>query len=67
MKKVKLELSGLSCGHCIARVKAALEKAGARVNEVNLNEAEIEVAEDESVEKYIQAVQEVGYAASLKE
>ena len=30
--KVELELSGLSCGHCVMRVRKALERGGAKVD-----------------------------------
>ena len=62
--KVKLELFGLSCDGCIGVVKAALENAGAKVNKITLNEAEIEIEED--VEKYLKAVRDAGYGAKLK-
>ena len=64
MKKVRLELSGLSCGGCIGVVKATLENAGAKVKKITLNEAEIEIEGD--IEKYIKAIKEVGYDAMLE-
>jgi Cu+-exporting ATPase len=65
VKKVLLELSGLSCQHCIARVTKALEEAGAKVVEVNLSRAEIEVPEGDDLIKYVEAVQKAGYDAKL--
>lgn len=67
VKRVRLELSGLSCGGCVGVVKAALENAGARVERITLNEAEIEIGEGEDVEKYLRAVRDSGYKARLKE
>ncbi|RLI79250.1 hypothetical protein DRP05_04540 [Archaeoglobales archaeon] len=62
--KVRLELSGLSCGGCIGVVKATLENAGAKVEKITLKEVEIEIEGD--VEKYLKAIKEVGYDAKLK-
>jgi copper chaperone CopZ len=64
MKKVVLRLSGLTCMGCVANVKAALEKAGAKEVEVTLDKAEF-LAEEESVQKFIDAVKESGYGAEL--
>ncbi len=64
--RVKLELFGLSCAGCVSVVKAALENAGAKVKEISLNEAEIEIGEGEDVEKYLRAVRDAGYEARLK-
>ncbi len=65
MEKVVLELSGLSCQHCIARVKKALEEAGAKVEKVDLSEAVI-LGNEGDVDKFVRAVETAGYGAKLK-
>ncbi len=52
MKRIKLKLSGLACVGCINAVRNALEKTGAKIEDINLNEVEI-VIEDDNVERYI--------------
>ena len=66
MKRIKLKLSGLACAGCINAVKNALEKVGAKVEDINLNEAKI-VIEDDNVERYIEAIREIGYDAELED
>jgi len=66
MKMLKLKLSGLGCAGCVNVVRNALEKAGAKVENINLNEAEIIVKDDEDVEKYIEAVRKAGYNAKVE-
>jgi Cu+-exporting ATPase len=65
MGKVVLELSGLSCGHCVMRVRKALEEAGAKVEEITLDRAVIEAPEGDA-ERFVKAVEAVGYGASVK-
>ncbi|AAB90763.1 copper-translocating P-type ATPase CopA [Archaeoglobus fulgidus] len=65
VEKIVLELSGLSCHHCVARVKKALEEAGAKVEKVDLNEAVV-AGNKEDVDKYIKAVEAAGYQAKLR-
>jgi|Deesub1362A_J573_1020465.scaffolds.fasta_scaffold01398_7 copper chaperone CopZ len=66
MRRVRIELYGLSCAGCVSAVRTALEKAGAKVIRIDLSEAEIEVG-DEDVQKYLQAVKMAGYGARVKE
>lgn len=65
MKRIRLRLFGLVCGGCVNAVRSALEKAGAKVERINLNEAEIMAEGD--VEKYVKAVRDAGYNAEVVE
>lgn len=61
MKKV-LKVGGMSCGHCSARVKTALEKVAGVTNvEVSLEKAQATVEGDFDVAAAIAAVTEAGY------
>ena len=66
MKRLKLKLFGLACAGCINAVKNALEGAGAKVEKINLNEAEIIVKEN-NVEKYVEVIRRTGYDAEVVE
>ncbi len=66
MKRLKLKLFGLACAGCINAVKNALERAGAKVEKINLNEAEIIVKEND-VEKYVEVIRRTGYDAEVVE
>jgi len=59
-----VELSGLTCMGCVSAVKAALESAGARVAEINLERAVVEI--DGDPQKLIKAVKEAGYTAKIR-
>ncbi len=61
-----LTLDGLSCGHCVKRVKEALEqRQDVQQAEVSLNEARI--TGDAAPEALIATVEQAGYHASLPE
>jgi Cu+-exporting ATPase len=66
MKRLKLKLFGLACAGCINAVKNALERAGAKVEKIDLNEAEIIVKEN-NIEKYVEVVRKAGYDAKVVE
>ncbi|MBC7109541.1 MAG: cation transporter [Archaeoglobi archaeon] len=65
--KLKLRLSGLSCMGCVNAVRASLENAGARVLRIDLKSAEIEIPEDEVLEKFLKVIREAGYSAEVEE
>ncbi|MFD1801616.1 copper-exporting P-type ATPase CopA [Mixta tenebrionis] len=63
---INLALDGLSCGHCVKRVKEALEqRADVQQAEVTLNEAQ--VTGEASAEDLIATVEQAGYTASLQQ
>lgn len=41
MERINLRIDGMTCGHCVSSVKQALEKAGARVERVDIGSADV--------------------------
>ena len=63
---IALKVEGMSCGHCSAAVKRALETvAGVTSVEVSLERARAEVVGDVDPNALIAAVAEEGYRGSL--
>lgn len=71
MASFKLRVTGMTCGHCQATVEDALKGVpGTFGAAVFLEQGEAEVDYDEqraNTDKYIAAVQAVGYNASVAE
>ena len=65
MKKVNLTIEGMSCGHCVAAVRSALESvSGTTVESVEIGTATVLVDESRApVGALIDAVQDAGYEA----
>lgn len=63
MKTVELEITGMSCGHCVMAVKKALNNISEiNVEDVQIGRAVIKVDENPDViETAINAVEEAGY------
>jgi copper chaperone CopZ len=66
MGLVTLQIDGMSCGHCLNAVNKALNGvAGAKVNEVKMGRAVVELpAEGPGPEALVAAVQKAGYRAT---
>ena len=65
----KLEISGMSCGHCVSHVKSALESVeGVSQAEVSLENHEAEVTLSDQVidADLIAAVEQAGYQADVR-
>ena len=67
MNRATLTINGMSCGHCVASVRRALEDVeGVRVESVTIGSAVVDydpaVASREGI---IEAVSDAGYATSL--
>ncbi len=65
----KLEISGMSCGHCVSHVKSALEGIeGVSQAEVSLENHEAEVTLSDQVidADLIAAVEQAGYQADVR-
>jgi copper chaperone CopZ len=69
MQRIELAVQGMTCGHCVAAVRRALEEQdGVQVEEVAIGSAR--VAYDPartSPERLAAVVDEEGYAASVVE
>ena len=63
MVRQRLEIDGMSCGHCVARVRGALEALpGVKVEEVSIGKALVEIDESRTpVATVSQAVEDAGY------
>lgn len=63
MKKITLQVEGMSCGHCVNSVEKALKGAGAS-GKVDLASKSVEVEYDEtaiSLDSLKEAIEEQGY------
>ncbi|HEX6534336.1 MAG TPA: cation transporter [Gemmatimonadaceae bacterium] len=64
MKAITLDITGMSCGHCVHAVSEALkETPGVRVQKVDIGSARIEVDDDTAAGAAIEAVRDAGYEA----
>ena len=66
MKKLKLEVSGMSCGHCVLAVREALDSVpGVKVEQVQVGSATVSFDENKtSVGDLVDAVYSAGYEAN---
>ena len=66
MQTVNLTIEGMSCGHCVARVRRTLEALdGVRVTTVQVGTAQAEIDPGKtSPETLAQAITDIGFAAS---
>jgi len=61
----ELKIDGMTCGHCVAAVKKALEKVpGVRAAQVELATGRARVEGDPSLEALLAAVRDEGYQAT---
>ena len=69
MKTTRLQVSGMSCGHCASTVESALRsRPGVRNAKVHLGDGAAEVEYDETSvapEQLIAAIEDVGYGATF--
>ncbi len=69
MATLKLRVSGMTCGHCQAKVEQALKRASgvySAVVDLQAGEAEIDFNDDAATtEQLIAAVQHAGYEARV--
>ena len=68
MERLKLAVSGMSCGHCVSRVKKTLtEVPGVQVRDVTVGEATVEFdPTTQSVAAVLAALDAAGYPASVR-
>ena len=66
MKQLKLEVAGMSCNHCVAAVRAALDSVpGVNVEQVQVGSATVSFDESKtSVGDLVDAVYNAGYEAN---
>ena len=62
MKKLKIFIEGMTCQHCVTRVKEALQKAEVEDAEVKIGEATIVFDENKTnLERISRTLDEAGY------
>ena len=66
MKQLKLDVSGMSCGHCVRAVQAALNAVpGVKVENVEIGTATVSFDETKvSLGDLVDAVSDAGYEAN---
>ena len=66
MSRTTLKIDGMSCGHCVASVKKALEELdGVKVEQVAIGSATVEYDPSRATREQIaEAVNDAGYAAA---
>jgi Cu+-exporting ATPase len=66
MQTVTLSIAGMSCCHCVASVRAALDAVpGAAVHDVRVGSAKIALGAVTPVDALVAAVREAGYHATV--
>lgn len=63
MQPVRLTITGMSCGHCVARVSKTLSALeGLQVDDVRIGSADLRYDPDRrSVDEILEAVRDAGY------
>lgn len=63
MKRIELTIEGMSCGHCVAGVKAELQKfPGVTVEDVRIGGATLQIDETRVEERHLtDAIAAAGY------
>jgi copper chaperone len=63
MTRTEFEIGGMSCGHCVARVRSALEAVpGVKVESVTVGKATVEVDESATPANAVTtAIEDAGY------
>lgn len=67
MQPVRLTITGMSCGHCVARVSNTLSTLeGLQVDDVRIGSADLRYdPERRSVDEILEAVRDAGYEPSV--
>jgi copper chaperone CopZ len=66
MQTITLSIGGMTCGHCVARVRTALATVpGGVVRDVRVGSAEVVLDAATPVAAVIAAVQDAGYEAAV--
>jgi copper chaperone len=65
MKRVQLDVAGMSCGHCVHAVTEALAGVdGVTVDQVSIGKATVSIEDEVPVGALIDAVADAGYEAN---
>ena len=63
----KLSIPDMMCGHCEKRITEAVEAAGGKVEEVNIEAHTIKINTDLSADRIIVLIDDAGYSAKVIE
>ena len=59
-----LDITGMSCGHCVARVRKTLEaQPGVQVHDVQVGSADVTLPDPTILDAVVAALDEAGFAA----
>jgi copper chaperone CopZ len=69
MEKIHLSIDGMSCGHCVSRVRTALAGVkGVRVEDVRVGAADVEFdPQQTSAERITASITDLGFDAQSSE
>jgi copper chaperone CopZ len=68
MQTTTISITGMTCGHCVASVRAALSAVpGVHVQEVRVGSATVEPATPAALDAAVSAIQDAGYDAAVAE
>jgi len=68
MKRVRLSINGMSCGHCVSTVKRALSAVpDIKVEDVAVGSATVSYVTDEQLTEAKRRIEEAGYAVASPE
>ena len=65
MNKYEIDVSGMTCGHCVSRVESALKPLSGKVN-VDLEANLASVESDRPLDDLLAAMSEAGYPGKLR-
>jgi len=66
MREIKLKLENMHCDACVRRVTMALEKAGAKVDEVRVGSARVHAPDSIDDPTILEALNKTGYPATVE-
>lgn len=65
MREVRLKIEGMHCGSCVKRVTMSLEKAGAKVEDVQVGSARFSAEDTTPDSAVLSALEKAGYPATV--
>ncbi len=66
MREIKLKLENMHCDACVRRVTQTLEKAGAKVEQVEVGSARLQAPDTLQEPALLEALNKAGYPATVE-
>ena len=64
--RLTLSIAGMSCGHCVAAVRSALQEVpGVSVEQVVIGSASVTLAPNASADALVESLRDAGYDATV--